>query len=252
MFIKAVLIGLITWLSGGLFSLTLSWSLYMAAPLMGGLIVGLILGDVSYGVKVGAAIQMAYIGYIVAGGALPADLALAGYLAVAMTMIAKAPPEMGVTFAVTLGFLGLLVRTGKMTLNSIWVHRADKYAESGNTTGIILMNIGASQIVPFLGYFVPTFLTIYFGADYLKNLMDILPKFLVSGFKVVGNLLPALGLAILLKYIGKNTLLPFMFIGFVLVAYLKLDLIAVTILGICFALLHILYIYKEGGAESGN
>ncbi|HHW57614.1 PTS sugar transporter subunit IIC [Thermoanaerobacter sp. A7A] len=251
MLIKAILIGLITWLSGGLLSLTLSWSLYMAAPLMGGLIVGAILGDVTYGVKVGAAIQMAYIGYIVAGGALPADLALAGYLAVALTMLAKAPPEMGVTFAVTLGFLGLLVRTGKMTLNSIWVHQADKYAEDGNTKGIILMNIVASQIIPFLGYFVPTFLAVYLGADYLKNLMNVLPQFLITGLKVVGTLLPALGLAILLKYIGRNTLLPFMFIGFILVAYLKLDLIAVTIIAASIAILHVLYVYKQGGTENG-
>jgi len=251
MLIKAILIGLITWLSGGLLSLTLSWSLYMAAPLMGGLIVGAILGDVTYGVKVGAAIQMAYIGYIVAGGALPADLALAGYLAVALTMLAKAPPEMGVTFAITLGFLGLLVRTGKMTLNSIWVHQADKYAEDGNTKGIILMNIVASQIIPFLGYFVPTFLAVYLGADYLKNLMNVLPQFLITGLKVVGTLLPALGLAILLKYIGRNTLLPFMFIGFILVAYLKLDLIAVTIIAASIAILHVLYVYKQGGTENG-
>ncbi|SHE86783.1 PTS system, mannose-specific IIC component [Thermoanaerobacter uzonensis DSM 18761] len=251
MLIKAILIGLITWLSGGLLSLTLSWSLYMAAPLMGGLIVGAILGDVTYGVKVGAAIQMAYIGYIVAGGALPADLALAGYLAVALTMLAKAPPEMGVTFAVTLGFLGLLVRTGKMTLNSIWVHQADKYAEDGNTKGIILMNIVASQIIPFLGYFVTTFLAVYLGADYLKNLMNVLPQFLITGLKVVGTLLPALGLAILLKYIGRNTLLPFMFIGFILVAYLKLDLIAVTIIAASIAILHVLYVYKQGGTENG-
>lgn len=251
MLIKAILIGLITWLSGGLLSLTLSWSLYMAAPLMGGLIVGAILGDVTYGVKVGAAIQMAYMGYIVAGGALPADLALAGYLGVALTMLAKAPPEMGVTFAVALGFLGLLVRTGKMTLNSIWVHQADKYAEDGNTKGIILMNIVASQIISFLGYFVPAFLAVYFGADYLKNLMNVLPQFLITGLKVVGTLLPALGLAILLKYIGRNTLLPFMFIGFILVAYLKLDLIAVTIIAASIAILHVLYVYKQGGTENG-
>lgn len=250
MFFKALLIALITMLSGSLFSLTLSWSLYMGAPLMGGLIVGAILGDVSYGLQVGAAIQMAYIGYIAAGGAMPSDLALAGYLAVALTMLSNATPEVGVTIAVTLGFLGLLVRNGKMTLNSIWVHRADKYAEEGDTKGIILMNIVASQIVPFFGYFIPTFLAIYFGGEYLQGLLGSIPQFLLKGLQVVGSLLPALGLAMLLKIIGKRSFMPFLFIGFVFTAYLKLDLIAVVILGVSFALLHIFYTENKGGVTN--
>lgn len=250
MFWKAFLIAFFTWLSGGLFSLTLGWSLYMGAPLMGGLIVGAILGDVSYGVQVGAAIQMAYIGYIAAGGAMPSDLALAGYLAVALTMLSNATPEVGVTIAVTLGFLGLLVRNGKMTLNSIWVHKADKYAEEGNIKGIKLMNIGASQIVPFIGYFIPTFLAVYFGGEYLEGLLNAIPEFLLKGLQVVGSLLPALGLAMLLKVIGKRSFMPFFFIGFVFTAYLGLDLIALVILGICFALLHMYYSGKEEGVKS--
>lgn len=250
MFFKALLIALITMLSGSLFSLTFSWSLYMGAPLMGGLIVGAILGDVSYGLQVGAAIQMAYIGYIAAGGAMPSDLALAGYLAVALTMLSKATPEVGVTIAVTLGFLGLLVRNAKMTLNSIWVHRADKYAEEGDTKGIILMNLVASQIVPFFGYFIPTFLAIYFGGEYLQTLLAAIPQFLLKGLQVVGSLLPALGLAMLLKIIGKRSFIPFLFIGFVFTAYLKLDLIAVVILGVSFALLHIFYTEKKGGVTN--
>ena len=206
--------------------------------------------DVSYGVQVGAAIQMAYIGYIAAGGAMPSDLALAGYLAVALTMLSNATPEVGVTIAVTLGFLGLLVRNGKMTLNSIWVHKADKYAEEGNIKGIKLMNIGASQIVPFIGYFIPTFLAVYFGGEYLEGLLNAIPEFLLKGLQVVGSLLPALGLAMLLKVIGKRSFMPFFFIGFVFTAYLGLDLIALVILGTCFALLHMYYSGKEEGVKS--
>ncbi len=252
MLIEAILIGLITWLAGGLLSLTLSWSLYMAAPLMGGLIVGAILGDVAYGVKTGAMIQMAYIGYIVAGGALPADLALAGYLAVAMTMLAGQPPSAGITFAVALGLLGLFIRQAKMTINSFWLHKADKYAEEGDTRGIILMNIGASQIVPFLLYFVPTFLAVYYGGDALKTLLANLPKMVTDGLRVTGGLLSALGLALLLKYIARGYLMPFLFIGFVLAAYLKLDIIAVSIIGAAAAVLHVTYRYGLGGVKHGK
>lgn len=219
---------------------------------MGGLLVGAILGDVSYGVQTGAMIQMAYIGYIATGATLPADLALAGYPAVALTMISAQPPSAGITFAVALGLLGLLVRQAKLTVNSIWLHRADVYAVEGNTRGIILMNLVASQIVPFLLYFIPTFLAIYFGGDYLKQLINLLPKFMIDGLRVTGGLLSALGLGLLLKYLACNYLLPFLFLGFVLAAYLKLDIVAVSMMGTVIAFLHVMYRYGIGGNEHGQ
>ena len=252
MLIEAVLIGLLTWLAGGLLSLTLSWTLYMGAPLMGGLLVGLILGDVAYGVQTGAMIQMAYIGYIATGAALPADLALAGYLAVAMTMLSGQPPSAGITFAVALGLLGLFIRQAKLTLNSLWVHKADAYAEVGDTKGIILMNVAASQLVPFILYFVPTFLAVYFGGDYLKTIIAALPKQIVDGLRVTGGLLSALGLGLLLKYLARGYLLPFLFLGFAMAAYLKLDIVAVSIMGTAFAFLLITYRYGMGGAKNGK
>ena len=180
-------------------------------------------------------IQMAYIGYIATGATLPADLALAGYLAVALTMISGQPPSAGITFAVALGLLGLFIRQAKLTINSLWVHKADAYAEKGDTRGIILMNIGASQIVPFALYFIPTFLAIYVGGDYLKQLLDSLPKEVVDGLRVTGGLLSALGLGLLLKYLSRGYLLPFLFLGFAMAAYGKLDILAVSIIGTALA-----------------
>lgn len=252
MFIQAVLIGLLTWFSGGLLSLTLSWTLYMAAPLMGGLLVGLILGDVTYGIQIGAMIQMAYIGYIVTGGSLPADLALAAYPAIALTMLSGQPPSAGITFAVTLGLLGLFIRQAKMTINSIWLHKADAYAEEGNTRGIILMNIGASQIIPFIFYFFPTFFAIYYGGDYVRTFISAMPKEITEGLRVTGGLLSALGLAMLLKFLFRSSLMPFLFIGFVLAAYLKLDMLAVSIIGAACAVLHVTYRYSSGGGNVGQ
>lgn len=252
MFVEAVLIGLLTWLAGGLLSLTLSWSLYMAAPLMGGLLIGLILGDVTYGVKTGAMIQMAYIGYIAAGGALPADLALAGYLAVALTMLAGQPPSSGIAVAVALGLLGLFVRQAKMTVNSFWLHKADAYAEKGDTGGIILMNVVASQIIPFIFYFIPSFLAVYYGGEQLRSLIALLPAKVMDGLRITGGLLSALGLAMLLRYLARGYLTVFLFVGFVFAAYLKLDIVSISILGAATAVLHVVYRFGTGGENSGK
>jgi len=49
-------------------------------PLVAGLFVGIILGDPAKGTLVGAAINLAYLGFISAGGTMPGDPGLAGWL----------------------------------------------------------------------------------------------------------------------------------------------------------------------------
>ena len=49
-------------------------------PLVAGFFVGLILGDPAQGTLIGAAINIPYLGFISAGGNLPADAALAGWV----------------------------------------------------------------------------------------------------------------------------------------------------------------------------
>ncbi|HHW02547.1 MAG TPA: PTS sugar transporter subunit IIC [Thermoanaerobacterales bacterium] len=252
MLFQAFIIALITWIVATFMPMCFRWSLYFGAPLVAGLVDGIILGDIPYGLQVGATIQMAYIGLVAAGGALPSDLALAGYLGVAMTMLAKAPPSVGLTLAVPIGFLGLLSFNARMTLNALWVHRAEKYAENADTKGIIWMNLGASQIVPFLTYFIPTFLAIYYGAGSLENFMKIVPQSLITALKVTGGLIPAVGLGMLLKFLWRSALVPFLFIGFILASYLKLDIVGVAVLGGALGFLHLMYSKdKAGGVSDG-
>ena len=54
-------------------------------------------------------------------------------------------------------------------------------------------------------------------------------------------MIPALGLAMLMNLMNKKSTLPFFLIGFVLAAYLKLDTIALAILGVGYGILHLLY-----------
>ena len=53
----------------------------------------------------------------------------------------------------------------------------------------------------------------------------------MNGLTVCGNLLPAVGMAMLLKLLWSKKICVYFFLGFVLVAYLKLPLIALAALG---------------------
>lgn len=250
LFVHALIIALLTWLVATAFPMWLRWSMYFGAPLVSGLICGLLLHDVPYGLQCGATIMMAYIGLVAIGGSLPSDLALAGYLGVYMTMASHADPSVGITIAVPLGFLGILCSNAKMSLNPIFVHKADKYAAEGNTRGVILMNRVASQIVPFVTYFIPAFLCVMFGAPFLEKMLAIVPSQVISILKLIGAMVPALGLAMLMNMMFKKSTLPFFLIGFVLAAYLKLDIIALAILGAAYGILHLLYTNKKRGDDN--
>lgn len=243
--LMALVIALITWYVATAMPMVLRWSFYLGGPLVGGLVCGILFGDIPYGLQVGGTIQLAYLGAISVGGALPSELAIAGYLGTALTMSAGLDPEAGLTVAVALGSLGLLCRNAYMTLNSIFVHKADDYAAQGNVKGVRLMNMYGSQVVPFFVYFIPSFLAMYFGADAISQIMAVIPPQIITALGVTGGLIPALGIGLLLTYVWDIKFLPFFIIGFFLVAYLQLGIMFIAILGFCIAAIYVFTTREE-------
>lgn len=243
--LQALIIALCTWLVATAFPMWLRWSCYFGAPLVAGLVNGLLLGDLTYGLEVGSTVMMAYIGMVAIGGSLPSDYAIAGYLGVAMTMYAGADPSVGLTIAVPLGLLGLLSFNAKMSLNAVWVHKADEYAAKGDSRGVVMMNLFASQVFPFITYFIPAFLCVYFGSGVLEQLLAVIPDQITSILGLAGSLIPALGLAMLMSVLIKGSLIPFFVVGFALSAYLGLGTMPIAIIGAGLGVLHL--IYTSGG-----
>lgn len=247
--VLALAIAFITWYVATAMPMFLRWSCYLGGPLVGGFVCGILFGNITYGLEVGATIQLAYLGAIAVGGTLPSELAIAGYLGTALTMSAGLSAEAGLTVAVALGSLGLLCRNAYMTLNSIVVHRADQYAAEGNARMVRLMNQYGSQVVPFLCYFIPGFLAMYFGSQAIESLMAVIPAKVITALGVTGGLIPALGIGLLLTYVWDKRFLPYAFIGFFLVAYLNLSIMFIAILGACIA---VLYMFANNRGEDSK
>jgi mannose/fructose/N-acetylgalactosamine-specific phosphotransferase system component IIC len=81
-----------------------------------------------------------------------------------------------------------------------------------------MMNQYGSQIVPFLVYFIPSFVAMYVGSQALDKLMSIIPAKVITALNVTGGLIPALGIGLLLTYIWDKKYIPYFVIGFFLVA----------------------------------
>lgn len=245
MLLQSILLGIICYLA----SLGVPWFLgttggfyYLSRPLISGTIVGIILGDVKTGIIIGSAVQALYLSLIVPGGVASADITFVAYPAIAIAMLSGADADVAVALAATIGLLGVTLFNLIETVNTFWNHLADKYAEKNDLKGFWRANALYPQITTFALRFIPTFLAVYFGAQYAENFLNAIPPSLMQIMGTLGGILPAVGIGLLLSQIMKErTLVVYFLVGFVCVVFLNLNMIALTIVGAAIAVMHYKY-----------
>lgn len=65
----------------------------------------------------------------------------------------------------------------------------------------------------------------------MKSLLDTIPEFIKHGLSVATGIIPALGFAMLARLLINKKVAPYFFLGFVLMAYLKIPVTGIAILG---------------------
>ncbi|EAV2522562.1 PTS sugar transporter subunit IIC [Salmonella enterica] len=187
--------------------------------------------------KAAAYINLAYLGWMTVGGTMPGNLPVASVFGTAMTILSGAAPSTAVVFAVPFSLLGILTFQASMSFNALWVHKAEAMLDRGNITGMRMMNYIPSFFVNMVLVGIPAFCMVYFGADFMKNMLTMIPQSLVNAFEVIGGIMPALGIAMLVSFLGKKRLMPFFFLGFFLVAYLNLGIMAIAVFAVIAAVI---------------
>ncbi|MGQ9492262.1 MAG: PTS system mannose/fructose/sorbose family transporter subunit IID [Anaerolineae bacterium] len=223
-------------------------------PLIAGTLVGLVMGRPVEGMTIGANINVLYLGWISAGGSLPGDPGLAGYLGTALALGGGLQTEAALALAAPLGLLGGLTWALRMSVCSIFAHWADARAEKADIRGVALMNVVPSQILLFFLYAAPVALAAYLGSAAVAGALNWIGKnfgWVMSGLYTASGMLAALGIALNLRFLFRGSLPAYFFIGF-LVATLAgggVNLLVFAIIGLCVALLHVAF--TSGGEEAG-
>ena len=241
--VQAILLGITYWLAIGNLPFVGLWSLQR--PLVCGLVTGCVLGDPVMGAVVGGTINLVYLGFISAGGSMPADMALAGILVTAYAIVGHMDANTALALAVPIGILGTIVWYLRMTFDSIFVHMADAYVEKEEYKKIWRANVLYPQIFAFVITVIPCTLAAYFGASYIQGLLDLLSGPVLTVFQVIGGLMPALGIGITLQFIFKGEARIFLFLGFLLAVYSGLGLLP---LGLIAAIVAIIYVQSTSNA----
>lgn len=199
----------------------LNWYTCAGSAVFSGMITGLIMGDLQTGLFIGGSMQLTVLGVGTFGGASRIDANSGTLVATAFAVGVGMNPETALA-AIGVPVAAILVYTdiaGRFA-NTFFGHMCDADIEK--------MNWGAYNVHYLLGAvswmlsrMIPVFLALAFGQGLVEGITTALNgdwKWLGDGLSVAGGALPAVGFAILLRYLPVKKHVAYLLLGFVVAA----------------------------------
>ncbi|WP_405076148.1 PTS mannose/fructose/sorbose/N-acetylgalactosamine transporter subunit IIC [Ligilactobacillus acidipiscis] len=189
-----------------------------------GFITGLIMGDVKAGLLIGGSMQLTILGVGTFGGASRIDANSGTVLATAFSVAIGMKPEQAIA-AIAVPVASLMIQTDILArfANTYFSHRIDKNIEDFNYSAIN-RNFLLGNIPWALSRQIPVFLALAFGGGLVTKVVNYLNtdlKWLGDDLSVAGAVLPAVGFAILLRYLPVKKHFPYLILGLTLTAILS-------------------------------
>ena len=195
----------------------------LSRPIVVAPLAGLLLGDVQTGLIVGASLESIFMGVVNIGISSTAEPALAAGLATAFAI------NLGGNVGTIIPIVFPLAVLGLQLMNFIFsfvigpcAPKFEELAKEGKDKEITI-HYALYALIPFFA--------VLFGSDAVQRILEMIPDVIMNGLTVAGNMLPAVGMAMLLQMLWNNKIAIYFLLGFILVAYLDLPLIAIAVLG---------------------
>ena len=200
----------------------------LSRPIVVAPLAGLLLGDVQTGLIVGASLESIFMGVVNIGISSTAEPALAAGLATAFAI------NLGGNVGTIIPIVFPLAVLGLQLMNFIFsfvigpcAPKFEELAKEGKDKEITILHFGL-WFVHYALYALIPFFEVLFGTDADQRILEMV---IMNGLTVAGNMLPAVGMAMLLQMLWDNKIAIYFLLGFILVAYLDLPLIAIAVLG---------------------
>ena len=191
---------------------------------------GLVLGSLSEGIIIGAQMELAFIGVQEIGQT-------GGNFSTAITF--GLPISMVVLFVQNLVYV---------LISPLFIKKCEEIAASGKTRLFSNLSFWGGTLLHFGPSMVLVTLTFVLGNQFANTIISAIPEFVQDGLVVASQILPAFGFAMLLEMLMKKEVIPFFFVGFLLVSYLEIPIIGIAFFGA--AIVMIMYFRDEKKATS--
>lgn len=248
MLLQGILIAIVCYFAG----MTTVWlgQPMLDRPLVIGAMVGLILGDLKTGVMCGAQLELVFIGVSQIGTSNPPDAVAGTAIGTAFAILNGQSIETAMALAVPVATLVIMVNTFTDTIKILINPLAVKLIEKGdekNFKWFMLLNPTIK--------FLPRAVIILFGilaanANVIEQAIASIPTTLMEGLAVGGGMIAAVGIGILLQSMWTKKTAVYFFLGFLVISYFELNLLAVALFGIILAI--ILYLENNNSLAAEN
>lgn len=235
---QALIITLIVWL----LSVIELWYGYamVYVPLVLGPVVGGVLGDIRTGCICGATLQSVFLGVMTIGAALPQDAQFGTVLATAFAITSGQSIEAVLPLAVPLAIIGSFISVCIWTINSffnVYTQKLCEQAEDKKITGLLYF----LSTVPPLIRMIILFVALAYGTQFSQQLVSSIPEVIMSGLEFGCDLMPAIGIGMLMTMMWDNKTAVWFFAGVVLVVYFNASIMAVACVGTIIAVVRVIY-----------
>lgn len=225
--------------------------LQMSRPVVAGFFAGIIMGDMKTGLVVGSTLQLMILGVGTFGGASIPDYASGAIIGTALGVVSGKGMEFAIGVSVPVGLLFVQLDVLARFASVYFAHRAEKNVSEGNYSKI---NTNAwMSLIPYaLSRAIPMAVFLIFGNSVVKLILQYAPEWLMGGLKLAGSILPVVGIAILLHYLQIKNFYPFLILGFLLAAYLKIPMMGISLFGFVAASIYFMFLKGKNGIPSNN
>lgn len=217
-------------------------------PIVVSPLVGLALGDVQTGLFTGATLELVFMGAIQIGGAVPPDVLVGAGLGTAFAILSNQGSEIALTLALPIAVLAQSLKVVVFIVRSWFMNYAVDMAKNANLKGLHILNI-FGLFIQCAMYFIVAFIAITFGSEAVGIFVENIPATLMRGLQVAGGLLPAVGFALLLQPLLTKKNVIYFILGFTLLAYMKLPIMAISIIAASIAFM---LVYEKKAIVSSN
>lgn len=193
-------------------------------PVFCGMMAGIIMGDPVTGLFIGGSMQLTVLGIGTFGGSSHIDANSGSILATAFSVALGMDPSQALA-AIAVPVAAVLTVTDILGrfCNTFFQHRIDALIEREDYAGI-QRNFLYGAIPWALSRALPVGLALAFGQGVVQTLMDVLNgplAWLGTGLGVAGAVLPAVGFAILLRYLPVKQFWHYLILGFVVTVFMS-------------------------------
>lgn len=139
--------------------------------------------------------------------------------------------EAALALAMPIATISLAISNVINGLMPVIVDKADVAAAKGDLKGVYAAHwaiglVGVVKDVLLVGF------AYYLGANAVQGILDWIPSFIMDGFGIAANILPAMGFAMLGRLVLKREVMPFFFLGFLLASYMNVPSLGVALIAI--------------------